>query len=86
MSLPDPAPPALPERPFEAPWQAQLFAMTLALHERGLFDWPSWTEALGARLRHGAPDGSDYWLCWLEALESLLAARGLSLPPDPAAP
>ena len=27
---------------FTAPWQAQAFAMTLALHERGVFTWPEW--------------------------------------------
>jgi hypothetical protein len=27
---------------FSAPWEAQAFAMVLALHERGLFTWPEW--------------------------------------------
>ena len=25
---------------FREPWEAQAFAMTLSLHERGLFTWP----------------------------------------------
>ena len=35
---------------FSEPWQAQAFAMTLALHRRGLFTWPEWAEALAAQI------------------------------------
>ena len=31
---------------FREPWEAQAFAMTLALHERGLFTWSEWAAAL----------------------------------------
>src|ERR1035441_4633835 len=31
---------------FEAPWQAHAFAMTLSLHERGVFTWSEWLKAL----------------------------------------
>ena len=31
---------------FGAPWEAQAFAMALALHERGVFTWPEWAAAL----------------------------------------
>ncbi|MFN3953468.1 MAG: nitrile hydratase accessory protein [Pararhodobacter sp.] len=65
-----------PEHPFDEPWQAQVFALTLALHERGLFSWPEWAQALGAALGDAAPDGSDYYARWLVALETLLEARG----------
>ena len=34
---------------FREPWEAQAFAMTLALHERGLFTWPEWAAALARR-------------------------------------
>lgn len=64
-----------PERPFDQPWQAQAFALTVALHRAGLFTWPDWAQALGAELRGGAPDGADYWDRWLVALERLVAAR-----------
>jgi len=33
---------------FAAPWEAQAFAMTLALHEQGAFSWKEWTETLAA--------------------------------------
>ena len=34
---------------FREPWEAQAFAMTVALYRRGLFTWPEWAETLGAR-------------------------------------
>ena len=66
---------------FEEPWQAELFALTVALSEGGLFGWPEWTERFGAVLKaHGAgrelDGGADYFAAWLEALERLLADRG----------
>ena len=39
---------------FAEPWQAQAFAMALALHQRGLFSWPEWAEALSQADRVGA--------------------------------
>lgn len=73
-----PLPPRGDEQIFAAPWQAQVFAMTVVLHERGLFSWPEWAQALGRRVADGAPDGSDYYLCWASALEDVLAERGVA--------
>jgi nitrile hydratase accessory protein len=70
--LPQTPPP--PEAAFAAPWQARAFALTLAAHEAGLFTWPEWSAALGRALEGAAPDGSDYYLRWLVALEGLLEA------------
>lgn len=75
---------------FDEPWHAQLFALTVALSEAGLFPWTDWTEAFGATLaRHGLTraldGGADYYAAWLEALEGLLAARGLAAPDQVAA-
>jgi nitrile hydratase accessory protein len=61
---------------FAEPWQAQLFALTVALHEAGRFSWPDWTAAFSERLRGAAADGSDYFEHWLATLETLLVARG----------
>jgi nitrile hydratase accessory protein len=75
MSLPLPCSPE--DAPaFAEPWQAQVFALTVALHEAGRFAWPDWAEAFGARLRDAAPDGSDYFDIWLATLEGLLVAHG----------
>ena len=27
---------------FREPWEAQAFALTLSLYDRGLFKWPEW--------------------------------------------
>jgi nitrile hydratase accessory protein len=74
---------------FAEPWQAQAFALVVALHERGLFTWAEWAAALSAEIKaHDAAaggarkavgvvdDGSDYYHCWLHALEDLIAAKG----------
>jgi len=66
------------DAPFDAPWQAQLFGLTVALSDAGLFPWSEWTQALGVQLKAGQP----YWPAWLAALESLLAARGIALPDE----
>jgi len=72
---------------FGAPWQAQAFAMAVALHERGLFSWPEWAEALAERIR-SCPAGEHedahaaYYRQWLGALEDLVARKGASSPAD----
>lgn len=68
---------------FAEPWQAHAFALTLALHERGLFSWPEWAGALAAEIEAaqaaGDPDrGDTYYRHWLAALERLVAAKGAS--------
>ncbi len=68
---------------FRAPWEAQAFALTLNLCERGCFTWQEWTEHLGAEIagareRNDADDGSRYYEYWLAALERLAAEKGLA--------
>jgi nitrile hydratase accessory protein len=70
---------------FTAPWQAQAFALALALHERGVFAWTEWAEALTEAIRRaqaaGDPDtGDTYYQHWLDALEQLVIAKGLADP------
>jgi nitrile hydratase accessory protein len=81
---------ALPDIPcdaegqvFREPWEAQAFAMALTLHERGVFTWPEWAEALGAEIKRaqaaGDPDsGETYYRHWLATLERLVAAKGVA--------
>jgi nitrile hydratase accessory protein len=87
MDLEASAVPGLPrdsEGPvFREPWEAQAFAMALALHERGLFTWPEWAATLGAEIKRaqaaGDPDtGETYYLHWLNALERLIADKGVA--------
>ncbi len=68
---------------FREPWEAQAFAMTLALHERGLFTWNEWASALSDEIRRaqaaGDPDtGETYYRHWLATLEKLVAAKGVA--------
>ncbi len=69
---------------FPAPWAARAFAFTLALHERDLFTWPQWAEALGTAIKKGQHDSDPetYWLCWLSALEALLAVKAVAEPSE----
>ncbi len=80
---------ALPDLPcddagpvFKAPWEAQAFAMALALHERGAFNWKEWARELAAVIAElkarGDPDtGEDYYRHWLTALERIATRKGL---------
>jgi nitrile hydratase accessory protein len=68
---------------FREAWEAQAFAMALALHDKGLFTWPEWAQALADAIRRaqqaGDPDtGATYYLHWLDALEMLVVDKGLA--------
>jgi nitrile hydratase accessory protein len=68
---------------FAAPWEAQAFAMTLTLYERGLFTWTEWAGALAEEIKRaqaaGDPDdGSTYYRHWLAAIERLVAEKGVT--------
>ena len=68
---------------FAAPWQAQAFAMTLALHQRGLFTWSEWAQALARQIQAAqqagdADLGDTYYEHWLAALEQIVADKGAS--------
>ena len=65
---------------FAAPWEAQAFAMTLGLYERGAFTWVEWADALAKQIsaaRQVGDSGHDYYLHWLAALEHLVTTKGL---------
>lgn len=68
---------------FREPWEAQAFAMALALHARGLFTWPEWAATLAEEIKRaqaaGDPDtGETYYQHWLNALERVVAAKGMA--------
>ena len=68
---------------FAEPWQAHAFALTLRLHERGLFSWSEWADALSrqiaaAQAAGDADLGDTYYRHWMAALEALVVAKGAS--------
>ena len=75
LSLPNAA--AVPV--FAAPWEASAFAMVLALHRAGRFDWGEWVELLSAEIARAEPDPTGALYCerWSRALEKLLGRLGL---------
>lgn len=68
---------------FREPWEAQAFAMTLALHEKGVFAWSEWASMLGETIKaaqaEGDPDtGDTYYRHWLATLERMVAEKGVA--------
>jgi nitrile hydratase accessory protein len=68
---------------FAEPWQAQIFALVVALQDRGVITPSQWADALGAAVRRaqqdGDPDqGDTYYGHWVDALESLLKQSGIA--------
>ena len=57
--------------------------MALALNKRGLFTWNEWAETLGDEIKRaqaaGDPDtGDTYYQHWLDALERIVAEKGIT--------
>lgn len=68
---------------FNEPWEAQAFALVLALHEEGLFSWQEWAAVLSEQISvaqaEGDPDlGNTYYQHWLAALETISRQKNLS--------
>jgi nitrile hydratase accessory protein len=68
---------------FREPWEAQAFAMAVALHSRDLFTWNEWAAALADQIKRaqasGDPDsGETYYRHWLATLERLIAEKGVA--------
>jgi nitrile hydratase accessory protein len=68
---------------FREPWEAQAFALALALQKRGVFTWGEWAQTLGEEIKRaqaaGDPDtGETYYRHWLAALERIVATKGVT--------
>lgn len=68
---------------FKEPWEAQAFAIVVALQERGVFTWGEWASLIGEEIRKaqaaGDPDtGSTYYSHWLATLERIVALKGVT--------
>jgi nitrile hydratase accessory protein len=42
---------------FREAWEARAFAMTLVLHERGVFSWTEWTGTLADEIKIAQAEG-----------------------------
>ena len=71
---------------FSAPWHCELFAVTISLYEKKVFDWAIWTTALSNKLKDKpvsiADDLDYYYSRWLEALEELILSKKMMYPND----
>ena len=72
-----------PEPVFEAPWHAQVFALTVHLNEAGHLAWGDWAERFGATLKQHGLDrelngGEDYFAAWIQTLEGILGEIGMA--------
>jgi nitrile hydratase accessory protein len=70
---------------FKEPWEAEAFAMALALFDRGLFTWGEWAATLGEEIKKaqtaGDPDtGATYYRHWLSTLERLVTEKQVTTP------
>ncbi|HEX3424656.1 MAG TPA: nitrile hydratase accessory protein, partial [Acidimicrobiales bacterium] len=71
------------ELAFEEPWESRAFGLALALDAAGTIEWEAFRQQLIATIgaweaTHGVDDESwSYWRCWQEALETVLASRGV---------
>ena len=71
---------------FSAPWHCELFALTISLHEKKVFDWALWTAALGNKLKDKSVSMEDdldyYYGSWLDALEELILSKEMTYRDD----
>lgn len=68
---------------FDAPWQSRAFGLAVGLSQAGLYTWDEFRERLIAEITrweaagHPAEEWS-YYERWVEALETLLEAKGIA--------
>jgi nitrile hydratase accessory protein len=67
---------------FEEPWQGRALGMGVVVLERTGASWEEFRRHLVATIRQRSPEpgesaASAYYAAWLDALEALMAERGL---------
>ena len=62
--------------PFHADWEARVYALSVVLRQRGLFDGNEFRDAI-ERLPPALYLASSYYERWFLAMETLLAEKGL---------
>ena len=80
----DLAPPRLNgELVFQAPWESRVFGVTMALYEKGDFEWEDFRRLLIDEIETWERDnpadetaGWSYYDCWQRAFERLIDSKG----------
>ena len=68
------------ERAFDQPWELRAFALAVAAHESGQYEWNEFQRALIEAIQRWESEGDtpwSYYQHWLTALESVLADKGV---------
>ena len=79
--------PLSPEKVFDAPWHAEVFALVVHLNESGYFDWTEWAGRFGKNLAvaktvkitagEGLDGSDDYYQIWLQTLIEVMQEKEL---------
>jgi nitrile hydratase accessory protein len=75
------------DRIFDAPWQAQAFALVVRLSKTGYFGWDEWVRVFSREIarspsRAGESENDAYYRQWLDALEEIVVKKRLLAPGD----
>lgn len=62
---------------FDTSWEIRAFALAVAAHQQGVYDWPEFQQALVASIADGDDRRWSYYEHWVEALEAVLGAGGV---------
>lgn len=64
---------------FNSPWEAKVFALIVALHQQGHFEWTEWVTTISGEIAQDKDSDPEtpYYELWLRAAERLLDAKGL---------
>ena len=72
------SPDSIKEPVFSEPWEADTFAMLVALEKQNLISWSEWADELGAEIKGNSASvdtGAEYYVHVLGALEKLLVKK-----------
>jgi nitrile hydratase accessory protein len=62
--------------PFQTPWQARAFGVAVSMCQAGYYTWDEFRDRLIAEIAQHPGEPAEYYQCWLNALEKLLAEKG----------
>jgi nitrile hydratase accessory protein len=67
---------------FDAPWQAQAFAIVVRLNRAGHFGWDEWVRVFSQEIarspaRAGESENDTYFRQWLDALDQIVVRKSL---------